>query len=49
MKTLCLYAIVRFMPYAETQEFANVGVVMCVPDKNIFKFKLAPKHFARIT
>jgi len=49
MKTLCLYAIVRFMPYAETQEFANVGVVMCVPDKSIFKFKLAPTRFGRVT
>ncbi|WP_165738082.1 DUF3037 domain-containing protein, partial [Enterobacter hormaechei] len=26
MTTPCLYSIVRYAPYAETEEFANVGV-----------------------
>ncbi|MDE1188453.1 MAG: DUF3037 domain-containing protein, partial [Pantoea sp.] len=28
MTTPCLYSIVRFSPYPETEEFANVGVVV---------------------
>jgi len=27
-KFACQYAIVRFLPYLETGEFANVGIVM---------------------
>ncbi|MGM0927683.1 MAG: DUF3037 domain-containing protein [Pseudomonadota bacterium] len=27
----CQYVILRFMPYVETGEFANVGVVMIPP------------------
>jgi len=48
MKTLCMYATVRFMPFAETQEFANVGVVLCAPDSGKLRFKLARKRFGRI-
>lgn len=48
MRTLSLYAIVRFMPFAETQEFANVGVVLCAPDQGKLIFKLARKRFARV-
>lgn len=28
MTHVARYAIIRFLPYAETEEFANVGVVM---------------------
>lgn len=49
MRTLSLYAIVRFMPFAETQEFANVGVVLCAPDQGKLIFKLARKRFGRVT
>ncbi|EYS89484.1 hypothetical protein CF68_33190 [Cupriavidus sp. SK-4] len=40
MKYACQYAIVRFMPYVETGEFANVGVVMVCPKTGYFDFKL---------
>ena len=30
--TACLYAIVRFCPFIETEEFANVGVILIAPD-----------------
>ena len=36
------------MPFAETQEFANVGVVVCAPDTGKIKFKLARKRFGRV-
>ena len=34
------YAIVRFSPFVETEEFANVGVVMICPAEGKFLFKL---------
>ena len=45
----CLYAIVRFAPYAETGEFANVGIVLYVPQTKFFDFKLAPARFKRVS
>lgn len=49
MKILCKYAVLRFMPYAETQEFANVGIVLSVPKQGFILYKLAPTRFARVT
>lgn len=40
MKFACLYAIVRFLPYTETGEFANVGVVLACPQTGYFDFRL---------
>ena len=40
MKYACQYAIVRFMPYAETGEFANMGIVLMCPEAGYFDFKL---------
>jgi hypothetical protein len=45
----CMYAVVRFMPFAETREFANVGVVIIAPKLGLYDFKLAPKSFNRVT
>ena len=50
MKTTpCLYAIVRFCPFVETEEFANVGVIIIAPEYKVFEFKLMTKKHARIT
>lgn len=49
MKQLCKYAIVRFMPFSETQEFANVGVLLFSPKTGFVDFHLAPKNFGRVT
>lgn len=50
MKPLaCRYAIVQFMPYAETGEFANVGVVLACPQTGYFDFKLQTRRYARVT
>lgn len=43
MTHVARYAIVRFMPYAETQEFANVGIVMLAPSARYFDFQLSNK------
>ncbi|HVK54151.1 MAG TPA: DUF3037 domain-containing protein, partial [Burkholderiales bacterium] len=32
MNIACHYAIVRFLPFVETGEFANVGVVLFSPN-----------------
>lgn len=48
-KVACRYAIIRFVPYAETGEFANVGIVLTCPQTGYFGFKLQTKKYARIT
>lgn len=48
-KTPCQYAIVRFTPFVETGEFANVGVVMMAPQARYFGFKLLTRRHGRIT
>lgn len=48
-KTACLYAIVRFMPYIETGEFANAGILMIAPSARYFGYKLLKLRYGRIT
>jgi hypothetical protein len=31
MRYACIYSIVRFAPFVETEEFANVGIVITAP------------------
>ena len=38
-----LYSIIRFLPYVETGEFANVGVVLFSPNARYFDFRLLTK------
>ncbi|MDO9319156.1 MAG: DUF3037 domain-containing protein [Gammaproteobacteria bacterium] len=45
----CQYAIVRYMPFIETEEFANIGIVLLAPQANYFGFKLLDRRYARIT
>ncbi|WP_166454842.1 DUF3037 domain-containing protein [Duganella aquatilis] len=49
MTAACHYAIVRFTPFIETGEFANVGVVIFSPDARYFGFKLLSSDFTRVT
>ncbi len=50
MKQPCKYNIIRFQPYAETQEFANIGIVLYAPTTKTFVFKLLPpRQHGRIT
>lgn len=48
MTTPCLYSIVRYAPYAETEEFANVGVVICAPKDRKFSYMLTNANDARV-
>ena len=49
-KFVCNYAPVRFLPYRETGEFVNVGVVVHCPQRDFFAYRLVPlKRTARVT
>lgn len=48
MKTLYQYTIVRFLPLAETGEFANIGIVLCRPDAGVFDFQLIATPSERV-
>lgn len=48
MTTPCLYSIVRFSPYPETEEFANVGVVVCAPKEKYFDFQITKRNDSRV-
>lgn len=47
-KFACQYALLRFRPFAETGEFANVGIVLLAPEARFFGFRLL-KRYGRIT
>lgn len=48
-RTACQYAIVRFMPFVETGEFANVGILLWEPESRYLGFELIGRKFGRIT
>lgn len=47
-KFACQYALLRFRPFVETGEFANVGIVLMAPEARFFGFRLL-KRYGRIT
>lgn len=50
MKPLaCRFSIVQFVPYTETGEFANIGVVLTCPQTGYFNFLLQDKKWKRVT
>ncbi|MBS0974855.1 DUF3037 domain-containing protein [Serratia rubidaea] len=48
MSTPCMYSIIRYLPYTDTEEFANIGVILCAPKAGYLSYKLAPKNNARV-
>ncbi len=48
-KIACNYAILRFLPYAETGEFVNIGVTLACPDIHWFGYRLETRRVDRIT
>ncbi|MEQ5123186.1 DUF3037 domain-containing protein [Morganella morganii] len=48
MNTPLLYSIIRYAPYAETEEFANIGVVICSPKTSKIKYRLTKSNDARV-
>jgi hypothetical protein len=51
MKTMlaCNYAVVRFLPYRETGEFVNVGVVLFCPEAGYFDLRMETRKQGRVT
>lgn len=47
-KFACHYALLRFRPFVETGEFANVGIVLIAPEAGFFGYRLLT-HYSRIT
>ncbi len=45
----CNFAVVQFLPYPETGEFVNVGVVLTAPAVGFLKYKLETKQRKRVT
>ena len=45
----CRYALIQFMPYAETGEFANIGIVLICPQTGFFDFTLETAKHQRYT
>lgn len=45
----CNFAVVRFLPYPETDEFVNIGVVMACAQTGMFDFKIETRRRERIT
>ena len=45
----CLYSIIQFVPFVETGEFANIGIVLTCPKTKFFGFLLQDKRSKRIT
>ena len=45
----CQYAVLRYLPYIETGEFINVGVVLLCPQSGQLKTKLLKKNLQRIS
>lgn len=43
------YAIVRFQPHVETEEFANIGIVLVAPRMSYLDFRLETKRLGRLT
>ncbi|MCD7040689.1 DUF3037 domain-containing protein [Pseudomonas sp. MAFF 311095] len=43
MKFICNYSILRFLPYPETGEFVNIGIVL-LANTGEFRFKIAAKR-----
>lgn len=49
-KQVCKYSIIRFQPYPETEEFANIGIVLYATAAKRLEFRLLDsKQHARIT
>jgi len=48
MRQIFKYVIIQFLPYTETGEFANIGVLVFSVKTGFFDFKLTPQRFKRI-
>lgn len=38
------FAVIRFMPYVQTREFANIGIIITHPKSGYFDFKIEQRY-----
>ncbi|SUA19946.1 phage associated protein [Neisseria gonorrhoeae] len=38
------FAVIRFMPYVQTREFANIGIIITHPQSGCFDFKIEHRY-----
>jgi len=43
------FAVLRFMPYPETEEFVNVGIILACPQTGTISFKMESRRRDRVT
>jgi hypothetical protein len=48
-KLACRYAVIQFMPHADTEEFVNIGIVVACPQTGFFGFRLEARKTKRVT
>ena len=48
-RVVCNYAVLRFLPYPETGEFVNLGIVVHCPDQGRLDLKLEGRKSKRVT
>lgn len=48
-KYACNYAVLKFLPYPETDEFVNLGVVVHCPALGLFDMRIEPRKHRRVT
>ncbi|WP_440981383.1 DUF3037 domain-containing protein [Shinella sumterensis] len=48
-KNAVSYAIIRFQPHVETEEFANIGIVLVAPRASYLDFRLETRRLGRLT
>lgn len=48
-KLVCNYSVIRFLPYPETEEFVNVGILACCPQVGWMGFVVEARKTKRIS
>lgn len=48
MKYACQYSIIRFMPFVETGEFANIGIALFCPETGYFNFQISDRKTRKV-
>lgn len=48
-KLVCNYSVIRFLPYPETEEFVNVGILACCPQIGWLGHIVEPRKTRRIS
>lgn len=48
-KLICNYSVIRFLPYPETREVVNIGILACCPQVGWMDYALELRKTKRIS